>query len=204
MYFVTRAEVATVLLRIISDETRAKYWTLENPFPDVPNNGGAWYSNAISVMYNMGIMIGFPDGTFRPEQLTTRAEIVTIMTKFLSDQLQYNEAVDMFPDISTHWARVHINVAARLGWVRGYPDGNFNPNAHITRAEFVSIINQSLNRTVIDIDTAHMKTWIDNADPSAWFYWAIQIASNATPNAPARNWEALQLPNAKPEDLYME
>ncbi|MCL2827283.1 MAG: InlB B-repeat-containing protein [Oscillospiraceae bacterium] len=200
---ITRAEVASVILRIVSDETRAAFWTLENPFPDVPNNGGAWFSNAVSVINNMGIMTGFPDGTFGPNQPITRAEVVTVMTRFLSSEMQYSGTVDMFPDISTSWARDNINLAAELGWVQGCGDGNFNPNANITRAEFATMVNRMLSRTTIDIDTANMRAWIDNANTSAWFYWAMQIASNSAPGASMRNWAALQLPNAKAEDAII-
>jgi len=145
-------------------------------------------------------MTGFPDGTFGPNQAITRAEVVTVMTRFLSPDMQYSGTVDMFPDITTSWARGSINLAAELGWVQGYPDGNFNPNASITRAEFATMVNRVLSRTTIDIDTANMRTWVDNADTNAWFYWAMQIASNSTPGAPIRNWAALELPNARPED----
>ncbi|MCL2409365.1 MAG: InlB B-repeat-containing protein [Oscillospiraceae bacterium] len=200
---ITRAEVASVLLRIVSDETRSAYWTLENPFPDVPNNGGTWFSNAVSVVNNMGIMTGFSDGTFRPNQPITRAEVVTVITRFLSDEMQYSDTADMFPDISASWAIDNINLAAELGWIQGYADGNFNPNANITRAEFATMVNRMLNRTIIDIDAANMRTWIDNANTSAWFYWAMQIASNSAPGAPARDWAALQLPNARAEDAII-
>jgi len=200
---ITRAEVASVLLRIVSDETRAAFWTLENPFPDVPNNGGAWFSNAVSVVHNMAIMTGFPDGTFGPNRPITRAEVVTVMTRFLSPDMQYSGAGDMFPDISASWARDNINLVAELGWVQGDQSGNFNPSANITRAEFATVVNRMLNRTTTDIDTANMKTWIDNADTSAWFYWAMQIASNSAPGAPTRNWAALQLPNARAEDAII-
>ncbi|MCL2392699.1 MAG: InlB B-repeat-containing protein [Oscillospiraceae bacterium] len=197
---ITRAEAATILLRIISDETRATYWTQENPFPDVPNNGGAWFSNAVSVANHTGIMTGFPDGTFRPNRPMTRAEVVAVMTRFLSYESQLNNTEDMFPDIATSWARTHIHLAATLGWVQGDHYGNFNPNANVTRAEFATMVNRMLNRTAADIDIANMKTWVDNADTNAWFYWAIQIASNSAAEAPVRDWAALQLPNASAED----
>ncbi|MCL2838142.1 MAG: InlB B-repeat-containing protein [Oscillospiraceae bacterium] len=200
---ITRAEVASILLRIVSDETRAAYWTLENPFSDVPNNGEAWFSNAISTANHKGIMTGFPDGTFRPNLPITRAEVVTVMTRFLHDEAQYRGTTDMFPYISDSWARNNINLAAQIGWIQGDQYGNFNPDANITRAEFATIVNRVLSRTATDIDTANMKTWIDNANTSAWFYWAMQIASNSSPQAPARNWAMLQLPNARAEDVII-
>ena len=200
---ITRAEVATILLRIISDETRATFWTLENPFSDVPNNGGAWFSNAVSVANHTGIMTGLPDGTFGPNRPITRAEVVTVMVRFLEDGSAYSGTEDMFPDISGSWARDNINLAAELNWVQGDPHGNFNPNANITRAEFTTMINRMLDLTVADIDTTNMKTWLDNANTNAWFYWAMQIASNPGPGAPARNWAALQLPDARAEDAMI-
>ena len=198
---ITRAEAASVILRIVSDDARVNYWTLENPFPDVPNNGGAWFSNAVSVANNMGIVKGFPDGTFDPNQHMTRAEVVTVIARFLSEEIQYDGSDDMFPDISGHWARNSINLTAKLGFIQGHPDGTFNPNADITRAEFATIINRILGRTSTDIDTANMRTWVDNTDTSIWYYWAIQIASNSKPDIPYRNWLALQLPNARPGDV---
>ncbi|MCL2562736.1 MAG: InlB B-repeat-containing protein [Oscillospiraceae bacterium] len=201
--FITRAEVANVLLRMLSDETRASFWTLENPFSDVPNNGGAWFSNGVSAINNMGVMIGFPDGTFQPGLNMTRAEIATVLTRFLSPEVQYTGTADMFPDISGSWARDNINLAAQFGWVLGDLSGNFNPDANMTRAEFATLVNRVLERTSIDIDTTNMISWIDNADTNAWFYWAVQIASNSAPGVPARNWAALTLPNASAEDAIV-
>jgi len=201
--FITRAEVANVLLRIVSDETRANFWTLTNPFPDVPDNGGVWYSNGVSVANAMGIMTGLPDGTFAPELYMTRAEVITAMTRFLSPEMQYGGTADMFPDISDSWAKASINLAAQLGWVQGDPYGNFNPGANMTRAEVATLVNHILARTTSDIDTTNMINWVDNADTNAWFYWAVQIASNPAPGVPARNWAALQLPNASAEDAII-
>jgi len=199
----TRAETATVLLRIISPESRALFWTPENPFPDVPDNGGAWFSNAVSFAQNADLMTGMPDGTFQPDRSITRAEAITVLTRKLAESTTLDGTADLFPDIAGHWAQEAINLAGELGWVQGDHDGRFNPDANITRAEFATIINRLLQRTTDDIDTTRMRTWVDNANPAAWFYWDKQIASHSAPAAPARNWAALQLPDASPEDVFI-
>ncbi|MCL2569053.1 MAG: InlB B-repeat-containing protein [Oscillospiraceae bacterium] len=198
----TRAETATVLLRLLADEPRSNFWTLENPFPDVPNNGGAWFSNAVAVVNTAGLMTGMPDGNFHPYRSITRAEVVTILVRKLDENVRFEGTSDLFSDIAGHWARDAINLAGQLGWITGYADGSFQPNAGITRAEFAAIVNRMFDRTAADIRTADMHIWTDNLDQNRWYYWPMQIASNAEPNAPYRNWAALQLPNARPEDVY--
>jgi len=198
----TRAEAATILLRMLSEETLASFWTLENPFPDVPNNGGAWFSNAVSVANAAGLIQGMPDGSFQPNRLITRAEAVTILIRKLDESMKFMGTADLFSDIAEHWARDAINLAGQLGWVVGYEDGRFNPNATITRAEFATIVNRILERTAEDIDTTNMKIWSDNLNRNRWYYWVMQIASSDAPDVPYRNWVALQLPNARPEDMH--
>jgi len=198
----TRAETATVLLRLLADEPRANFWTLENPFPDVPDNGGRWYSNAVAVANAAGLITGMPDGSFQPNRSITRAEVVTILVRNLDEDMRFAGTADLFSDIAEHWARDAINLAGQLGWVVGYADGRFQPNANITRAEFATMVNRMFGRTTANIDTADMQVWTDNLDQNRWYYWSIQIASNAAPGAPYRNWAALELPNARPEDVY--
>jgi len=201
---ITRAETATILLRLLADESRANFWALENPFLDVPNNGETWFSNAVAVANAAGLVTGMPDGNFQPNRSITRAEAVTILVRKLDEDMRFGGTADLFSDIAGHWARDAINLAGQLGWIAGYPDGRFQPNANITRAEFAAMANRMLGRTKEDIQTTDMHIWTDNLDQSRWYYWPIQIASNAAPNAPYRNWAALQLPNARPEDVYSE
>ena len=193
---ITRSEVATVLMRIISDDTRAYYWTLSSPFPDVPNNGGAWYSNAISVANNAGLMTGFPSGNFYPDRFMSRAEVVTVMSRLIPAHMHPETNGDSFSDISDSWARHSINVAAQFGWVQGFSDGTFNPSSAITRAELATMVNRMTGFTKDDIDIYNMVTWADNANTDAWYYWAMQIASNSAIGAPMIDWITLQQPNA--------
>ena len=81
--------------------------------------------------------------------------------------------------ISGHWAEDYINRAAAAGWINGYADGTFRPNAYITRAEAVTLINRMLDRAP---DANHlladMVRWPDNPE-TAWYYADIQEATNS-------------------------
>ena len=173
---ITRAEVATIFFRLLTDEARDQFWMTTNDFPDVAAD--AWYNNAISTMVNAGIIQGYEDGTFRPNDNITRAEFAAIASRFMSSGYDVEE--DLFTDISGHWARENINDAAMTKWINGYPDGTFLPDNDITRAEAVTLVNNVLRRAP---DADHMLDsmikWPDNMDTSAWYYEAMQEATNS-------------------------
>lgn len=190
---ITRAEVATIFFRLLTDEARDQFWMTTNNFSDVlPND---WYNNAVSTMVNMGIIQGYEDGTFRPNANITRAEFAAIAARFMSSGYDVEE--DLFTDIANHWARESINDAAMAGWINGYEDGTFRPDAAITRAEAVTLVNNVLQRKP---DADHMFDsmikWPDNPE-SAWYYEAIQEATNSHDydlfeDAEYETWTALQ------------
>jgi hypothetical protein len=86
-----------------------------------------------------------------------------------------------FSDVADHWAQAEIEQAAALGWVQGYPDGTFRPDEPVSRAEAMTMINRNLGRVLADTDALAdgMTVWPDNADPDAWYYLAIQEATNS-------------------------
>ena len=202
---ITRAEVATIFFRMLTDESRNAYWSQSNSFTDVAED--AWYNNAISTMANAGILDGYEDGSFHPNGYITRAEFATIAVRFFD--LTY-QGEDLFPDIDGHWAQEYINQAADAGIIEGYPDGTFGPQKQITRAEAVTMVNRTLNRHP---DPDHfledMLVWPDNLDTEAWYYADMQEATNSheyqmkkdaqgneyevwTKILPIRDWEALE------------
>ena len=202
---ITRAEVATIFFRMLTDESRNAYWSQSNSFTDVA--AGAWYNNAISTMANAGILDGYEDGSFHPNGYITRAEFATIAVRFFD--LSY-QGEDLFPDIDGHWAQDYINQAADAGIIEGYPDGTFGPQKQITRAEAVTMVNRTLDRHP---DPDHflkdMLVWPDNLDTEAWYYADMQEATNSheyqmkkdaqgneyevwTKILPIRDWEALE------------
>ena len=201
---ITRAEVATIFFRLLTDESRDKFWSQTNDYTDVPED--AWYNNAVSTLSNAGILDGYEDGTFRPDGNITRAEFATITARFL--EASYDGG-NRFPDIDGHWAAEYINEAANAGIVDGYEDGTFRPQQNITRAEAVTMVNRTVDRHP-DADHLldNMVTWPDNPE-SAWYYAQIQEATNAhaytmhtdqedapyeiwTELLPNRDWSALE------------
>ena len=171
---ITRAEVATIFFRLLTDESRDEYWSQTNDYIDVAE--GDWYNNAVSTLSKAGILNGYEDGSFQPNGNITRAEFATIAARFF--EATY-EGEDLFPDIEDHWARDYINQAAHAGIVNGYPNGTFQPQENITRAEAMTIVNRTLDRHPdADHFLADMITWPDNLE-SAWYYEQVQEATNS-------------------------
>ena len=172
---ITRAEVASIFYRLLTDASRDYYFTRSNPYPDV--NEGDWFNNAISTLTRAGVLSGRTDGTFDPNGAITRAELSTIAARFY--EASYSGA-DFFPDIHGHWAQEYINSAASIGLIFGYPDGTFRPDNNITRAETVSIINRTLGRAPHK-DHLHkdMIKWPDNMNTEIWYYADMQEATNS-------------------------
>jgi len=183
--YVTRAEVATVFYRLLADDVRMAYWTLENPFADV--EPGDWYNAAISVICSMEIIKGYFDGTFAPDDLITRGELATVAARFAGRMGLSGAKETFFTDIQGHWAAADVGNAGRLGWVNGYPDMTFMPDNFITRAEFITLVNNILERipeTASDVLSGDMRVWNDNMDADEWYYLAVQEATNTHSSEP--------------------
>ncbi|WP_418987274.1 S-layer homology domain-containing protein [Agathobaculum sp.] len=173
---ITRAEVATIFFRLLTDETRNANSTKSNSYSDVA--AGAWYNHAVSTLSAMGIVKGDSNGKFNPNAPITRAEFAAIAARF--DDKADTTAVD-FSDIASHWAKNEISAAANNGWINGYTDGTFRPNNKITRAEAMTLVNRVLKRLPETAEDLHndMIKWSDNSDTSAWYYLAVQEATNS-------------------------
>lgn len=170
---ISRAEVASIFFRLMTDEFRKSNWAEENPYSDV--NPGSWYNNAVSTCARAGLIYGFMDGTFGGEKHITRAEFAAIAARFLSEETVPDSG---FSDLGNHWAKKEIDRAVAAGWIKGFPDGTFHPNAYITRAEVMSLVNRMLGRRAAPEGMlADMIVWSDNP-VSAWYYAIVQEATN--------------------------
>ena len=173
---ITRAEVATIFFRLLTEEVRTANSTQSNSLSDVTR--GQWFNHAVSTLSSMGIVKGHNDGTFAPNAPITRAEFAAIAARFDDKN---TDTSSKFTDIASHWAKNEIGIAANKGWINGYPDGTFRPNQYITRAEAMMLVNRVLNRlpeNSSDLLDSMIK-WPDNSDASAWYYLAVQEATNS-------------------------
>lgn len=172
---ISRAEVATIFFRLLKSDIRDGNLTADNGFSDVSD--GQWHNKAVSTMAKLGIVKGRRADSFDPDASITRAEFAAICARFSTKPVENSGS---FSDISGHWAENEIERAAAFGWISGYPDGTFRPDARITRAEAMTMINRVLCRmpqSESDLLDS-MVTWPDNK-PSDWHYLAVQEATNS-------------------------
>ena len=172
---ISRAETATIFFRLLKADIRDGNLTADNDFSDVSD--GQWHNKAVSTMAKLGIVKGRRADSFDPDASITRAEFAAICARFNTKPVENSGS---FSDISGHWAENEIERAAAFGWISGYPDGTFRPDARITRAEAMTMINRVLCRmpqSESDLLDS-MVTWPDNK-PSDWHYLAVQEATNS-------------------------
>ena len=199
---ITRAEVATIFFRLLTDDTRQRNWSSENNFSDV--SADKWYNNAVSTLCHMGVLGGYSDGTFRPNAPITRAEFAKIAVSFA--QRNGSAVYNYFTDVkTTDWFAPYVTAAKDNGLIEGYSDGSFKPENKITRAEACAIVNRALGRKP---SKSHMKIsdridWPD-CTTADWFYEAIMEATNShtyqmgkrvetwNDKLPQRDWAALE------------
>ncbi|MEG2138581.1 MAG: S-layer homology domain-containing protein, partial [Oscillospiraceae bacterium] len=171
---ISRAEVATIFFRLLKEEVRSENLTKTNRFADIQPE--AWHNTPISTMAALGVVKGRGETVFDPDASITRAEFATICARFDTGVTQGSSN---FTDVAGHWAQAEIERAAALGWIQGYTDGSFRPDAPITRAEAMTLINRVLCRipeSESDL-LKDMTIWPDN-QPGVWYYLAVQEATN--------------------------
>jgi len=166
---IPRSQAAALIYRLLS--ALDKNEPIDNPFEFADYE---WYSQAVAYLADTGIILGYDDGTFRPDALITRAEYVTMICRF-DDSMGPLDAG--FSDITGHWAEKYIKIGASNGWISGYTNGTFRPDNYITRGEVVSLINRLLYR---GIELEDIPSWVPkytDINSSHWAYPDIMEAS---------------------------
>jgi len=140
--FATRGELAAMLQQVFEPKPKQRAIA----FKDLPPN--YWGAQAIKAVAKAGIIIGYPDHKFRPNQPITRAEALVVLAKALnlkppsepSKTLQQYTDSNKIPD----YAIANVAAAVKAGLVTGYPQGNLlNPNKPATRAELAAMLHQA-------------------------------------------------------------
>ncbi|MDD6485112.1 MAG: S-layer homology domain-containing protein [Clostridiales bacterium] len=199
---ITREEVATIFYRMLKDSVRKSLFTQQNNFNDV--DAERWSNNAISTLASGGIVAGYEDGSFKPANAITRAEFVSMAARFYG-AVTYNN-ID-FTDVDGHWAKNSIEAGVYYRLISGYSDNTFKPDANITRAEVMTIVNNILNRAVDEEGILEdVPQWSDN-NKGDWYYYTVleatcphdyvrreenKVMENWTKLNGATDWEALE------------
>ncbi|MDR1639234.1 MAG: S-layer homology domain-containing protein [Clostridiales bacterium] len=166
---ITRYEAASLFNAISAGE-----WN-EAPSSLIDVPAGQWYSNAVGFLTSSGIVSGYPDKTFRGENLITRAEFAAIASKF---EAAADSGTLAFTDVNSgHWAYPAIKSAFGHGWISGYSDGSFKPDANITRAEAVIVLNRMLGWDAASSALGSSKAFTD-LQGNEWFYKDVIFAAN--------------------------
>ncbi|PYI54043.1 S-layer homology domain-containing protein [Paenibacillus flagellatus] len=164
---ITRAEVAAIFARIKDLKHTVQGTSF---YSDV--TAGFWAAEYIEAATRAGLFGGYEDGTFKPDQAITRAELATVIFRFLDMQDRAPIRVQM-GDVDSHWAKNQIEELLRNRIVDGYPDGTFKPDASIIRTEAVTMINRLLNRGPL---TGGKATWPDVSE-SHWAFGQVEESS---------------------------
>ena len=129
-------------------------------------------------------IVGYGNGEVRPQNNITRAEVATIFFRLLTDDVRDENLTktNRYSDVAaTSWYNTAVSTLSSMGIITGYPDGTFGPQRDITRAETMTLVNRVLNRQPETEDDLlpNMTVWTGNANPKAWYYLAVQEATNS-------------------------
>ena len=171
----TRAEAVAVVTRLegysFKDDS-------EKIFKDLKK--GAWYNKYINAAFEKGILVEKEGQAFRPDEAITRAEFAKLISFIDAD----NSKIAPFPDVKGHVYEDAINKAYGNDRIKGYPDGSFRPDAKITRAEIVTILNNFYDRKADDkslenVENIKMLKHFKDLKEDYWAYYEITEAANS-------------------------
>lgn len=151
---------------LVSDKTVTQAPEGTKNFTDLE---GHWASGSIMDLVELGVIQGYPDNSFRPDEKITRAEFVTLIMKALHLQ---GSADKGFEDTTTHWAQDAISTAAGLGIVNGYRDNTFGPDELVTREQMATMVVRAAQIA----DTVSTISFSDGAEISGWARSALAAA----------------------------
>lgn len=189
----SRAEAAAIFARLISEQKGEKISGKSN-FNDVSKN--EWYSDYIGYLSKYGIIKGYSNSTFRPDDNVSRAEFVAMTVRFnsLFNDVKKGSYTVKYTDVATnYWAYSDVAYAKHAGWLNGYADGTFKGDNAITRAEVVTVVNRATGRKAdegyITKNVSVLNKFTDIRNNSMWYYTDVMEAANTHLANSANNTE---------------
>ena len=178
----SRAEAAAIFARLISEQKGEKI-SGKSDFADVKSN--EWYSKFIGYIKKYGIIKGYDNNTFKPDENISRAEFVAMTVRFnsLFNDVKKGSYTVKYTDVaSNYWAYSDIAYAKHAGWLNGYADGSFKGDNAITRAEVVTVVNKATGRIAdegyINKNLSSLNKFTDLKNNSHWAFYAIAESAN--------------------------
>ena len=170
----TRAQAAQMFYNLLLDKDVPITVSFSDVAPD------AWYATAVNTLASLGIVTGYGNGMFGPDDSITRAQFTTIAMRFANLD---TSGENIFTDVSEDdWFYEFVVGAIKYGWIGGYPDGRFGPNDTITRAQVTTIVNRMLGRSAdedyVERNIEELTRFTDVPDIH-WAYYNIMEATNA-------------------------
>ena len=178
----SRAEAAAIFARLISEQKGEKI-SGKSDFTDVKSN--EWYSKFIGYIEKYGIIKGYDNNTFKPDENISRAEFVAMTVRFnsLFNDVKKGSYTVKYTDVANnYWAYSDIAYAKHAGWLNGYADGTFKGDNAITRAEVVTVVNKATGRTAdegyINKNLSSLNKFTDLKNNSHWAFYVIAESAN--------------------------
>ena len=170
----TRGQAAQMFYNLLLDKDVPITVSFTDVAPD------AWYATAVNTLASLGIVTGYGNGQFGPDDSITRAQFTTIAMRFAHLD---TSGENIFTDVSEDdWFYEFVVGAIKYGWIGGYPDGRFGPNDTITRAQVTTIVNRMLGRSAdedyVERNIEELTRFTDVPD-THWAYYNIMEATNA-------------------------
>ena len=179
----TRSEAAAIFARLIAEEKGEKISGTSTDFKDISKK--AWYASYVSYLEKYGIIKGYTDNTFRPDNKVTRAEFIAMTVRYydLFNDVKYTSTSVKYTDVSSsYWAVKEIAYAKNIGWLNGYADGTFRGDNNITRAEVVTVVNRATGRNAdkeyVNENFTKLNRFTDVTDSSKWYFYDVNEAAN--------------------------
>ena len=178
----SRAEAAAIFARLISEQKGEKI-SGKSDFADVKSS--EWYSKFIGYIEKYGIIKGYDNNTFKPDENISRAEFVAMTVRFdaLFNDVKKGSYTVKYTDVANnYWAYSDIAYAKHAGWLNGYADGTFKGDNAITRAEVVTVVNKATGRIAdegyINKNLSSLNKFTDLKNNSHWAFYAIEESAN--------------------------
>jgi len=179
----TRSEAAAIFARLIAEEKGEKISGTSTDFKDVSKK--SWYVSYVSYLEKYGIINGYTDNTFRPDNKVTRAEFIAMTVRYydLFNEVKYTSTSVKYTDVSSnYWAVKEIAYAKNIGWLNGYADGTFKGDNNITRAEVVTVVNRATGRNAdkeyVNENFTKLNRFTDVTDSSEWYFYDCAESAN--------------------------